>query len=177
LSRVFCPGCWWHVWRCFAYCDSSFHTIPTLLSPPPPFPLAPPCTPPVDISLPPHTHPRRCYWQVAAMPFSKSTQFGTEDIHELASLLGENPGKPCRLPKVRGLYCTYTMRILCLYCTYTVLILCLCCTYTVLMLYSYCKLILYSYCTHTVLILYSYCALAAFRRPRQCLRPVPAAAV
>jgi DNA mismatch repair protein PMS2 len=44
------------------------------------------------------------------MPFSKSTQFGTEDIHELASLLAENPGKLCRLPKAKAMFASRACR-------------------------------------------------------------------
>jgi DNA mismatch repair protein PMS2 len=38
-------------------------------------------------------------------------QFGVDDIHELASLLAENPGHMVRLPKVRPMFASRACRM------------------------------------------------------------------
>jgi DNA mismatch repair ATPase MutL len=42
---------------------------------------------------------------VTAVPFSKGTQFGVSDIHELASIIADDPlhSEDARLPKVGGI--------------------------------------------------------------------------
>lgn len=42
--------------------------------------------------------------QLVALPFSKHTVFGPSDITELVTLLAEEPGKHCRLPKLRAMF-------------------------------------------------------------------------
>ena len=67
--------------------------------------------------------------KLAALPFSKGTQFGVsgtvvnqrrfsifvhcfllQDVHELASILAETPGKLCRLPKARAMFASRACR-------------------------------------------------------------------
>ncbi|CAM9209050.1 unnamed protein product [Choristocarpus tenellus] len=48
--------------------------------------------------------------KITAVPFSKSTQFGVEDVHELASIVSENAGKVIRLPKARAMFASRACR-------------------------------------------------------------------
>lgn len=48
---------------------------------------------------------------MTALPYSKGVQFGVEDIHELASQLGDNPGLMMRLPKLRHMFASRACRM------------------------------------------------------------------
>jgi len=48
--------------------------------------------------------------RLSALPFSKGTQFNEDDVHELASLLMETPGRMVRLPKARAMFASRACR-------------------------------------------------------------------
>jgi len=45
-----------------------------------------------------------------AVPFSKSTRFGEKDVHELASILADRPGRMARLPRIRAMFASRACR-------------------------------------------------------------------
>jgi DNA mismatch repair protein PMS2 len=47
---------------------------------------------------------------LTAVPFSKNTRFGEEDVHELASILADRPGRMARLPRVRAMFASRACR-------------------------------------------------------------------
>lgn len=49
--------------------------------------------------------------KVTAVPFSKGTQFGVDDVHELASIVADNnTGEMVRLPKARAMFASRACR-------------------------------------------------------------------
>ncbi|CAM9418872.1 unnamed protein product [Hapterophycus canaliculatus] len=50
--------------------------------------------------------------KITAIPFSKGTQFGVDDVHELASIVADNssPGEMVRLPKARAMFASRACR-------------------------------------------------------------------
>lgn len=50
--------------------------------------------------------------KITAIPFSKGTQFGVDDVHELASIVADNtnPGEMARLPKARAMFASRACR-------------------------------------------------------------------
>ena len=48
--------------------------------------------------------------KVTAVPFSKGTQFGVGDVHELASIVADNSGEMVRLPKARAMFASRACR-------------------------------------------------------------------
>ncbi|CAE7768105.1 PMS2 [Symbiodinium sp. KB8] len=47
---------------------------------------------------------------LVAVPFSKSTRFGEQDVHELASILADRPGRMARLPRIRAMFASRACR-------------------------------------------------------------------
>lgn len=51
--------------------------------------------------------------KITAVPFSKGTQFGVDDVHELASIVADNnhnAGEMVRLPKARAMFASRACR-------------------------------------------------------------------
>lgn len=49
--------------------------------------------------------------KITAVPFSKGTQFGVDDVHELASIVADNnSGQMVRLPKARAMFASRACR-------------------------------------------------------------------
>lgn len=50
--------------------------------------------------------------KITAVPFSKGTQFGVDDVHELASIVADNnnSGEVVRLPKARAMFASRACR-------------------------------------------------------------------
>lgn len=49
--------------------------------------------------------------KITAVPFSKGTQFGVDDVHELASIVADNnSGEMVRLPKARAMFASRACR-------------------------------------------------------------------
>lgn len=48
--------------------------------------------------------------KITAVPFSKGTQFGVDDVHELASIVANNPRDMPRLPKARAMFASRACR-------------------------------------------------------------------
>lgn len=50
--------------------------------------------------------------KITAIPFSKGTQFGVDDVHELASIVADTntPGEMVRLPKARAMFASRACR-------------------------------------------------------------------
>lgn len=48
--------------------------------------------------------------RMTAVPFSKNTRFGEQDVHELASILADRPGRMARLPRVRAMFASRACR-------------------------------------------------------------------
>lgn len=48
--------------------------------------------------------------RLRAVPFSKGTRFGEEDVHELATVVADQPGRMARLPKARAMFASRACR-------------------------------------------------------------------
>ena len=42
--------------------------------------------------------------KLCTVPFSKNTQFGVADVHELVAMLSDNPGTLCRPSRINGMF-------------------------------------------------------------------------
>ena len=54
---------------------------------------------------------RRHKLHLKSVPFSKNTQFGVQDVHELIALLNDNPGILCRPSRINAMFASRACRM------------------------------------------------------------------